>query len=235
LPCSSTESRCGSRVCAARPAGQPWTARGSHSSRLAPRIAPLAREPSAPSAACTRTVGRAPGPDNPRSAPASLLHHRAYEQRPRPCLTVGCGASRSREHPGLRSAWCRPASRSQRMRSRAEVVQPANVRCTTRRTRPSPEPWSVQGRAIAGFMPRRHSSRRYWSWSIAAIGDHRVSTATSWPSARGNQRAAPPRPRSRSPWPSTKRQTTPTIRRNAGETGAKSGKTRTPCTWPEAR
>jgi hypothetical protein len=52
---------------------------------------------------------------------------------------------------------------------------------------------------------------------------------------QGNRRAAPLRPRSGSPWPPTKRQTTPAICRNAGETGAKSGKTRTPYPWPEAR
>jgi hypothetical protein len=109
----------------------------------------------------------------------------------------------------------------------AEVVQPGERSSSTQRTRPSPEPSSVQ----AGDH-RFHASAPQLATVlvvvITVIGDHRVRTASSSPSARGNRRAAPPRPRSGSPWPRTKRQTTPAICRNAEETGAKSGKTRTP-------
>jgi hypothetical protein len=77
-------------------------------------------------------------------------------------------------HPRLSSARCILASRSQRMRSRRKLCNQANVRSTTHRTRPSPEPCSVVRRAITGFTPRRHSSRRYLSWFVAAVGDYLV-------------------------------------------------------------
>ena len=46
-----------------------------------------------------------------------------------------------------------------------EVVQVSEVRSTTQRTRPSPEPCSVSRRAISGLIPRSRSRRRYLSWS----------------------------------------------------------------------
>jgi len=120
-----------------------------------------------------------------------------------------------------------------------EVVQPGERSFHHQRTRPSPEPWSVgarsvQRRAITGFHAsatardgtcRGHSrDRRSQSENCDLVAER-----------QGNRRAAPPRPPSGSPWPPTKRQMTPAVCRNAGETGAKSGKTRTPYRWPEAR
>jgi hypothetical protein len=75
----------------------------------------------------------------------------------------------------------------------AEVAQPGNVRSTTQRTRPGPESWSVQRRAITGSRLgatgrdgtcRGDSSDRR---SLSENGD-------ALPSAGGNRRAAPPRP-----------------------------------------
>jgi hypothetical protein len=91
-----------------------------------------------------------------RLAPASVGRQQrrrrdqvpCVEQRPRPCLTIGCGASRSRGHPRLRSAWCRPASRSQRMRSRRKLCSQANEDRTSARGRvPS------RGRCSGGRSP----------------------------------------------------------------------------------
>jgi len=64
-----------------------------------------------------------------------------------------------------------------------EVVQPGERSFHHQRTRPSPEPWSVgarsvQRRAITGFTPRRQLAT-VLVVVIAAIGDHRVRTATS--------------------------------------------------------
>jgi hypothetical protein len=70
-------------------------------------------------------------------------------------------------------------------REPAKVVQPGERSFHTERTRPSPEPWSVQRQAITGFTPRRQLAT-VLVVVIAAIGDHRVRTATWWPSARGN-------------------------------------------------
>src|SRR5215208_575675 len=76
------------------------------------------------------------------------------------------------------------------MRSRRKLCGQANVRSTTQRTRPSPEPCSVLRRAITGLTPRRHSSRRYLSWVIAAIGDQPVRSPAR-PTAFARDRADP--------------------------------------------
>jgi hypothetical protein len=131
----------------------------------------------APRALRTLPDGRAAGAAGPQAHAASLPHPReggngaltagihAYAPRPRPCLAIGCGTSRSREHPSLRSTSCRPASRSQRKRSRAEIVQP-------RRTFGSPPSARgrvpSRGRCSGGLSPVSRlgdSSRRYWSRS----------------------------------------------------------------------
>jgi len=98
----------------------------------------------------------------------------------------------------------------------------ADGSCAARRTFVPPP--SAGGRVRAGAAAgdhRFHASApqlaRVPVAVTAAIGDHRVRTATSEPSARGNRRAAPPRMSSGSPWPPTKRQPTPAICRNAGK------------------
>ena len=116
------------------------------------------RRAARPAAHCF--LGREPGVRQraigSRLAPASVGRQQrrrrdqapCIEQRPRPCLTIGCGASRSRGHPRLRSAWCRPASRSQRMRSRRKLCSQANEDHTSARGRvPS------RGRCSGGRSP----------------------------------------------------------------------------------
>ena len=163
---------------------------------------------------------------SPRSARASLLH-RWDDRSDAVAIKLHAkssdlgGASLPDVAPADRASIRGSGARSAGRR-RVPSGYGADGSCAARRTFVPPP--SAGGRVRAGAAAgdhRFHASApqlaRVPVAVTAAIGDHRVRTATSEPSARGNRRAAPPRMSSGSPWPPTKRQPTPAICRNAGK------------------
>ena len=106
------------------------------------------------------------------------------------------------------------------------MCRQANVR-STRHTRPSPEQWSVQRRAITAFTPRRHSSRdgtcRGQSRDRRSHSESENGDLVAERQGQSTCGAAPP---SGSTCPPTKRQTTPAICRNTRERAQSPGKRR---------
>ena len=136
------------------------------------------------------SLGRQPGvrqrASGSRLAPASVgrqQRRRRYqapciEQRSRPRLTVGCGASRSRGHSDAQERVVQAGVAFPADAVTAEVVQPGE------RGRPPSARGRVPSRGrCSGGRSRFHASAPQLATVLvvvlAAIGDHRVRTATS--------------------------------------------------------
>ena len=147
----------------------------------------------------------------------------------------------SADHASIRGSGARSAGRR-----RVSSGCGADGSCAARRTVVPPPAHAAESRAVVCRRPvgaaaghhRFHASATARDGTCRGHSRDRRSQSENCDlvaERQGNRRAAPPRPPSGSPWPPTKRQMTPAVCRNAGETGAKSGKTRTPYRWPEAR
>src|SRR6266536_32330 len=104
------------------------------------------------------TVDAASGADDVRAG----LTHEPRHHRP------DCAGRAVHEHalPRLKAAVLEQSSRtSQRMRSRRNQCNRANVYSTTQRYWPSPEPCSVTRRAMTGVTPTARTCLRYLSWT----------------------------------------------------------------------